>query len=464
MTGRNSPCDCGSGKKFKYCHGSLAGSGGNETRNQLQAATRLFQQGRKNEAYDLAMASPNSIERSKLLITILIGRRQPVDIEKALKLITKWKRSAPASPEPWARQIEIHIFRNQLSLAQRAFDELKRRAPRHARTLYYKGLLLQLSGQLKKAHMAYRESTQIRHGTVPGKLQPGEKGANALAAITVYETAIGNHPGTRTKNIMRLLDQPAVLELLQTSLEQWENEIQATGKTISGKEADSLAKAWYQLGCVYMGTDESVRCFHKALKWNENHEKARQDALFVLNYNTRLTTREIFQEHLNSGRELQRRYPCKGLVFQNDRDQTRALRIAYLSSDFRQHPVVKFILPVLEFHDPERVMIFLYHDHKKEDEYTNKARQFALKFRQVKDLKNDDLVNQIIADRIDILVDLNGHTGSGRMPVFSRRAAPVQISWIGYPNTTGLDNVDYRIVDEVTDPWRHCRPLYRHHA
>jgi predicted O-linked N-acetylglucosamine transferase (SPINDLY family) len=107
---------------------------------------------------------------------------------------------------------------------------------------------------------------------------------------------------------------------------------------------------------------------------------------------------------------------------------------------------------VLAKHDRKRFEVFVYHNHPREDSLTGLARQHADHFHKVSGLNDAELLKQIRGDQIDILVDLNGLTGNHRLAVLSQRAAPVQLNWIGYPNTTGLTTVDYRLTDGLVDP------------
>jgi predicted O-linked N-acetylglucosamine transferase (SPINDLY family) len=114
---------------------------------------------------------------------------------------------------------------------------------------------------------------------------------------------------------------------------------------------------------------------------------------------------------------------------------------------------------VLEQHDRTRFDIYLYYNNEHIDEITRRAQSLAKQFHFVKALPDAALHAAIKADGIDILIDLNGYTKDNRLAVLAMRAAAVQMSWIGYPNTTGLHSVDYRIVDQISDPPDHARDL-----
>src|SRR5205814_1038940 len=136
----------------------------------------------------------------------------------------------------------------------------------------------------------------------------------------------------------------------------------------------------------------------------------------------------------------------------NDKDPQRRLRIGYISPDLRQHPVMKFLEPILAHHDHAAVEVFCYSDAPQPDALTARAAELADRFRDVRG-RSDEQVEQLIAeDRIDILIDLAGLTFANRMTLLARKPAPVQASYLGYPSTTGVEGIDSRITDAIADP------------
>jgi predicted O-linked N-acetylglucosamine transferase (SPINDLY family) len=133
-------------------------------------------------------------------------------------------------------------------------------------------------------------------------------------------------------------------------------------------------------------------------------------------------------------------------------DPARKLRIGYLSPDFRAHSVAYFMAPLLEAHDRNVVEVTCYASGYMEDGVTARIRKGADRWRKVFRMSNDDLAVLIQEDEIDVLVELSGHTGDNRLVMLAERVAPVQVTYLGYPNTTGLANMDYRITDSIADP------------
>jgi predicted O-linked N-acetylglucosamine transferase (SPINDLY family) len=171
-----------------------------------------------------------------------------------------------------------------------------------------------------------------------------------------------------------------------------------------------------------------------------------------MNYSQRYEAPQIFSEHLNYAmRFAEPLYPI-AFAYGNTKQSGRRLKIGYLSPDFRCHSVAYFIEPVIGAHDREGYEVFCYSDVAKPDEVTARIRGLADQWRDVSPLPDERIADLIRSDEIDILVDLAGHTAKNRLLVFARKPAPLQVSWIGYPSTTGLKTVDYKIVDQYTDP------------
>jgi protein O-GlcNAc transferase len=128
------------------------------------------------------------------------------------------------------------------------------------------------------------------------------------------------------------------------------------------------------------------------------------------------------------------------------------LRIGYVSSDFRTHAVACFFEPLLASHDRGEVEVFCYSNLRQPDATTERLRALAEHWVPIDRLTDAEAAARIRADGIDVLVDLGGHSGNSRLWLFAHRSAPAQVTWLGYPNTTGLATVDYRLTDAIADP------------
>ena len=146
--------------------------------------------------------------------------------------------------------------------------------------------------------------------------------------------------------------------------------------------------------------------------------------------------------------------PLKHLIKPHDNDRTpdRRLRIGYVSPDFLEHPVGRFMLPLLSGHDRKNYEIFAYASMFAADDMTLQLRSQADRWQSIAGLSDEKAAELIRRDGIDILVDLTGHTANNRLLLFARKPAPVQVTYLGYPATTGLDAIDYRLTDVYADP------------
>jgi protein O-GlcNAc transferase len=174
--------------------------------------------------------------------------------------------------------------------------------------------------------------------------------------------------------------------------------------------------------------------------------------LLVMNSADGVDAEALFRRHVEFGAGLEQALPVRFDAHRERGDAARRLRVGYLSSDLLLHPVAFFLIPVLEHHDRAQVEVFCYSSEAKRDEMTERARAASEHWRDVAALSDDELADAIHADGIDVLVDLIGHTGLPRLGVFCRRPAPVQVTWLGYLNTTGLTRMDFRLSDERADP------------
>jgi protein O-GlcNAc transferase len=129
----------------------------------------------------------------------------------------------------------------------------------------------------------------------------------------------------------------------------------------------------------------------------------------------------------------------------------KTLKIGYVSPDFRQHSVAFFIEPILAHHDPEQFEIVCYYNQLQNDQMTRRLKSYVKHWFDCYHLSDQALAEKIRQDNIDILVDLAGHTADNRLLVFARKPAPIQVTYLGYPTTTGLTTIDYRITDHYVD-------------
>ena len=207
---------------------------------------------------------------------------------------------------------------------------------------------------------------------------------------------------------------------------------------------NNLGKACQELG----RRTEAVAHYRRALTLRPDYAGAHSNLLMTLTYLPDCPAARLFAEHREYGRRQARPAPPHA----NPRDPGRPLRVGYVSGDFRHHVVGFFIEPLLAAHDRAQVSVHCYSETQRPDATTARLEALADGWCATASLDDDRMVERIQADGIDILVDLAGHSAFNRLPVFARKPAPVQVTYLGYPGGTGLEAIDYRLVDPVSDP------------
>ncbi len=217
--------------------------------------------------------------------------------------------------------------------------------------------------------------------------------------------------------------------------------------------APDFAQLHDQLGLCLLAMGEAhaaVAAHRKAWQLDEASQTAASNYLLAQNYDPDVSAQEIFAAHRRWG---DRYDGLQAGAHANSRDAARRLRVAYVSPDLKRHPVAYFLEPVLVHRDRAAFEVIVYSDTVPEDDMSALLLGRVDAWKRTAELDNASLGEQIRRDGIDVLVDLAGHTAGGRrMPLFAAKPAPVQASWLGYLNTTGLKAMDYRITDVEACP------------
>ncbi|MBL0926486.1 MAG: tetratricopeptide repeat protein [Phycisphaerales bacterium] len=194
--------------------------------------------------------------------------------------------------------------------------------------------------------------------------------------------------------------------------------------------------------------EEAIEAARGALAAAPDHPVVLHQLCSLSNYGTSVTREERMAWHRAYGRAVSR--PSKPPT--NTRDPERRLRIGYVSPDLRRHSVAYFISAIFDHHDPDGYEVCAYHASTLEDEVTARLKARCRVWRSIHGVDDARVAQLVQRDRVDVLVDLSGHTTASRLAVFGRRPAPVQVTYCGYPGTTGVPEIDWRIVDALTDP------------
>ncbi len=308
------------------------------------------------------------------------------------------------------------------------------------------GTLLFTTGQLDKALLAYNRVLQLQPDNAVAHCNQGnvlKELGNHDEAIKSYRHAIELQPGKH--------EPYHNLGVLFESLGRSGDALSAYEGAI--KNNPELTEAYCNRGVVLVDLGrpgEAENSYRRALELKPDYIKAHSNLLFSLNYRTDLTQKDIFDAHCDWEKKHGQPKPLS--LSNRCKPVNHRLRIGYVSPDFRNHSVAFFFSPLLTEHNRENFEIYCYSNTTSVDSVTERIKSKADHWRSIVDISDKDVAGLIRKDNIDILVDLAGHTAGNRLPVFAYKPAPVQITWLGYPNTTGLRTIDYRLTDNVADP------------
>ncbi len=278
------------------------------------------------------------------------------------------------------------------------------------------GAELDAIGQAGEAELAYRRALELDSALAQAWYNLGQ---------LQQERGRANEAETCYRSVLALLDAARDHELWQLTYTNWGLLLQNQGRL-----------------------EDAVKLYREALAAVPADASLRSNLLFVLTAMADVDPGELLEEHRAWGKLHVRAYAAHASL----PDPERRIRVGYVSADFNSHPLAFFVLPLLANRDRARTEAVCYYNGVKPDQITARLRQSADRWRDIRWLSDADADALIRADGIDILVDLSGHTAGNRLPLFGRKAAPVQVTFLGYANTTGLDTMDYRITDGYADP------------
>ena len=397
--------------------------------------------------------------------------------------LTVWQRLVAAQPghgQAWFNIGNILMERDDVDGAAQAFQTALPLMADRAAVLLNLGSAWQRQGRLEDAKEAFQQILRI----TPDHAQAANNLGNVLTAlgrlgdaIIVFESALVGHPDDvrllcnlalalnvekSRRRAATLLERAVALDPLdawawnclgavQSARSHLEEARESLGRALALDPA--MAEAHSNLGvidCDLGQTEAALEHFRRA------HDLAPEDAaihsnlLFLMRHMPNLDPRMLYEAHRRFGEIQERRAAPVAVV--PVRPKRARLRVGYVSPDFRDHAVTLFFEPVLRHHDRSHLEIFCYHTATGTDAVTERLKSLGDTWRNVAGLPPDEAARLIREDGVDILVDLAGHSAGNGLPIFARKPAPIQMTWLGYPGTTGLTRMDYRITDPGTDP------------
>lgn len=368
--------------------------------------------------------------------------------EKAVELI---ERAVAADPENGEAHNNLgaalkHLGRVEEGAA--AYAKAIELWPDYAEAHNNLGNALRARGRLPEAiasiqmSLALKPDNHIAYNNLGNALKDWSRHDDAVAA---YRRAIALNPGyakaySNLSNALR-------------DLGKLDEAVAAVSKAIGLDPSipdfhSNLGNGFLDQGRIAQATE----CYRKAFALKPDYAVWHSNLLFCMNYDASFSAAEVWAEsrrwdELHGTPEGAHTEP-----YPNDPSPERRLKVGYVSPDFRTHSVAYFFEPLVEAHDRNAVEAFCYAEVPGPDETTERLKALADHWRSTVGLGDARVAEQVRSDGIDILVDLAGHTAHNRLGVFAFKPAPVQVTWLGFPNTTGMEAMDYRLSDAVADP------------
>jgi predicted O-linked N-acetylglucosamine transferase (SPINDLY family) len=368
----------------------------------------------------------------------------------------------------------------RLSEAERMFRDILARNPEHAGCHYRIGRIQQAAGKLDEAKKSYGRAMQCNDkypegyfglGSVLSELRQYDEALEAFGrsaalspnaevhcqigsifftqgkfddAYKHFKTAIAYNPN----HVVTLNN----FGLFYTHVGMYEEAMESFDRALA--LVPGYAPAINNRAVLYKtaGQVEKAIAFYKeGLKAYPGNILMHSNLMFAMVYAAHVAPEELTAAARTFGQTvadpLRRQRP-----FLNGREPERRLRIGYVSPDFRRHAVNYFFEPLLKHHDRRKFEIFGYSNTQPEDAVTERLKKEFDHWRDIRAKSDDQAADVIEADKIDILIDLTGHTDKNRLLVFARKPAPVQVTWLGFPATTGMRAMDYRLSDSYAEP------------
>lgn len=339
-----------------------------------------------------------------------------------------------------------HHQSGRLADAERCYRALLTRQPQHADALHLLGVIAYQVGQVPASielisrAIAIEPTAGLYFNNLGNALRRAGRIGEAAGA---YEKAVELQPDHAEAwgNLGTIRRDQAMFE---ESILAYERALRLKPGFASAR--GDLATVLKDQGRV----EEAISAYREALRADPTLVGPHSNLIYCLHASDHVAPERLSEEHIAWAK--MHASQIKRHDHRNAREPDRRLRIGYVSGDLRDHPVARFIRPLLVERNRESFEITCYSTGTKSDEVTESLRATADAWYDATGATDAQLADGVRQHQIDILVDLGGHTGGGRLLAFARKPAPVQVTYLGYPNTSGLAAMDYRLTDALADP------------
>jgi predicted O-linked N-acetylglucosamine transferase (SPINDLY family) len=357
---------------------------------------------------------------------------------------------SPPTPQQLLQQGFEHHQAHRLGEAEKLYRQALLIDPRNAEAHHFLGVIFQQLGRNAAAVDEITSAIAID----PSQAEFYYNLGNSLLHLKHFDRAI-----EAFQSAVRL--DPALFEAIRNlgsaqMLADRADEAARSFATAAKLQPDAadvqnnLGMAQRSLGQL----DQALECFRRAKSLQPSYRAAHDNYLYTLHFHPSYNAEAIFREHRDWAAAHADPLARPNVQFGNVRTSDRRLRIGYISPNFREHPVGRALLPLIEQSDRDQFITICYSDSaaSANDLVYQRLRRRAGSWRDSARWSDAQLIEQIRQDAVDILVDTTLHMTGNRLSLFAQRAAPVQVTFIGYPATTGLSQIDFRITDPWLDP------------
>ena len=393
------------------------------------------------------MANPNSIRNLKKKAAKLLKANKLIE---ARNIYVPLCKSTPNNLESWNTLANIHRSLNDFNNAEFCCKHILSIQPDNHQALHTLAVARHMAQDLHTAISLYHKALNTeepQNETYYLLANAYRETGNLANARLFYEKLIDRDPYhfEALNNLAALYTQLGIIgksmQLLKTA----------------NKLKPDFPFVMNNLGKVYQLSGQQTKAsdtFKNLLEGGKFAPHMVSNYLLSLNYSPDFDQETIYNEHVKWSKEL-----GKNNVSEADDNRHNSnnvinnrILIGILSPDFKDHPVARFILPFLTNFSRHNFSVHCYSDSTTVDHVSVQIKKLANQWTTCHQLTDSELVSTIRNDKIDILIDLAGHTANSRMQVFTEKPASIQYAYIGYPNTTGIEAIDYRLVDDKTDP------------
>lgn len=390
------------------------------------------------------MSAKNVLLESKLKKAQALAQNGRLDEAAALldEIRARWR----LEPELWMLLGSVNGLRGRHDKAEAALRTAVRLRPNHDQFRYNLGIALRSLGKTEEALEQFRAAFRLN----PRHASANDCIVHILLALQRPEEAVAEAEAARGLDGNRG-ERLSNLSAAYMLLGRLEEAVEAGQKATACRPRPAVAHANLGSALGAQGKhDEALACYREALAANRRDANCHSNLLLTLNYLDNISSETLLKEHRDW--EARQATGIRPRTTQRSSCSDRLLRVGYVSADFRTHSVAYFIEPLLQSYDRGRFEVYCYANMPGGDTTTERLKSYPVTWRVIYGVADERVADMIEADGIDLLVDLGGHTAHNRLQVFAHKPAPVQLSYLGYPNTTGLSSIDYRLTDALADP------------